>query len=298
MAEQDSPINPERLCPRCLSRVYSEGLERCPDCGASLVPTCTGCGYDLTGLPRTADCPECGTPIEYAYLPDRLEHRPVEYLVTLKNGLTIVLVAILAQVAMGVLGIVVAIVGAAMGGFRYSAASAAATTGRGGLLVRCSRAYLAGWWLATTPQPRAVAGGLDVGPRRVIRVALVVQVGIAIANLVVKPLLLIAPINMASPSWPLMAVMALASKAAWITEFFACMLYIRWLARRIPDPSLEAEAKRFMWLGPLLYVVLACVIVGPTIALVMYWMMVRKLRAYLSGIIQVAELRGAMAVEA
>lgn len=79
---------------------------------------------------------------------------------------------------------------------------------------------------------------------------------------------------------------SLLSGVAWITQFFAAMLYVRWLARRVPDGRLHDKAKRFMWLGPVLYTVgIVLLMLGPLIALVMYWNMLDKLRKHIKAML-------------
>jgi hypothetical protein len=73
--------------------------------------------------------------------------------------------------------------------------------------------------------------------------------------------------------------MALVGMVAMAVHFFASMLYLRWLAPRFPDWKLFKDAKRFMWLGPLLYTVgtIACGL-GPLAALILYCIMFSTVR--------------------
>ena len=81
-------------------------------------------------------------------------------------------------------------------------------------------------------------------------------------------------------------VLGLLSLVAWVAQFFAAMLYVRWLARRVPDQKLHNRAKRFMWLGPLLQTVgLLLIGLGPLIALVMYWNMLDVMRKHIKRIL-------------
>jgi uncharacterized membrane protein len=64
-------------------------------------------------------------------------------------------------------------------------------------------------------------------------------------------------------------VAELASVAVWLVWYFAAMKYLRWLTPRIPNQKAHDRAKRLMWLGPVLCLVL-CVI-GGLVALVLYY---------------------------
>ena len=62
------------------------------------------------------------------------------------------------------------------------------------------------------------------------------------------------------------------------------MLYLRWLAPRLPDDEVDAKARRLMWLGPLLVTVGALIVVGPLIAMVLYWNLLDRVRRNLKQI--------------
>ena len=85
----------------------------------------------------------------------------------------------------------------------------------------------------------------------------------------------------------LQALTALVNVALLGIWFFSAMLYIRWLAPRIPNRRVDDRARLMMWLGPVLCTVgaLACGL-GPLIALILFynlldWMRqdIRRLRA-------------------
>jgi hypothetical protein len=62
------------------------------------------------------------------------------------------------------------------------------------------------------------------------------------------------------------------------------MRYTRWVAGRVPDAHMVGRTKTYMWLLPLLYTVGILIIVGPLIALVMYWNLLDRLRKHLTSI--------------
>lgn len=273
-----------RACPHCQHDAGRLDIETCPECGTSLAPACIICGYDLKGLPREGVCPECGTPVEQSYVPDLLENRSQEYLRQLKGGLSWVLNAILVMVCLVVLGIFAAFTG--LPGIEWIVSV---------VMIACSLAGLYGWWRVTTPDP-GKAGAPDLRSRQLIRTAVVVQAAAAVSSAGAE---LVGPgvgagggasgATVLDVATILLIVVEVVSTVAWVVQFFAAMMYVRWLARRIPDQKLHTQAKRFMWLGPLLQTVgLLLLGLGPLIALVMYWNMLDKLRKHLKRFLAAA----------
>jgi hypothetical protein len=74
---------------------------------------------------------------------------------------------------------------------------------------------------------------------------------------------------------------------AGLVQFFASVLYVRWLAPRIPDMHLWGKAKKYLWQLPLIYVLgVICFGLGPLIAGIMYLLMLNKVRLHLASIMQ------------
>lgn len=282
------PSRFNRTCPRCQANVHGTDVSTCPECGGSMVPACIGCGYDLAGLPREGLCPECGAPVAQAYAPDLLENRSVGYLLQLRSGLTMVVTGILCNI--GLMLIAVAIGAASRFGSSLPGGAASAWGTSVQLITQLlglglSVLVLLGWWKITTPDPSRIGAGLDVKPRQIIRVAVVVQVATSLVGLLPIAAEMGSPPAAIPLAFATMGI-GLVGTAAWITQFFAAMLYLQWLARRVPDDKLHADTKRFMWLGPLLYVV-GCVLLGlgPIVALVLYLLMLFTLRKHLTLIL-------------
>ncbi len=262
-----------RICPKCQYDSGSPTAEACPECGTSLVPHCIICGYDLKGLPRDGVCPECGTPVEQSYLPDLLHNRSPQYLQQLRSGLSFVLNGILVWVFLIIASVVVAVAG--LSGLGIEILLALAGTG-------CSLAIMLGWWKLTTPDPGKPDASADLLSRRLIRIAVSVQLAATVFSLIPQ----FAIGQTLAPGMTAIVVLAFAlsllSMVAWVVQFFAAMQYVRWLARRVPDQKLHNRAKRFMWLGPLLQTVgLLLLGLGPLIALVMYWNMLDAMRKHI-----------------
>lgn len=286
MLDETKPPPLAPLCPSCQSPMAASDGQYCPACESpppeaeatpSRAPMCIVCGYDLQGLTRTGKCPECGTPAEQSYLPDLLANRSPTYLRQLRSGLSWVLNGILAWFITVIGGMFVGVVatGAGLASTRSIELSLQL------LGVACSAAILFGWWRLTTPDPGKLDSQFDLQSRRVIRVAVIVQASIALLQFAVSASTHSTPaVGTLMFLW--LAALGVVSTVAWITQFFAAMLYVRWLARRVPDPKLHNKAKRFMWLGPLLNTVgILLFMLGPLIALVMYWNMLDKLRKHI-----------------
>ncbi|MDQ7013625.1 MAG: hypothetical protein Q9O74_06970 [Planctomycetota bacterium] len=281
------PTKFNRTCPRCQATVHGADAQTCPRCSGSMIPACVACGYDLAGLPREGQCPECGTSVAMSYAPDLLENRSLLFLTQLRSGLTLVIWGTLAQLLLGLGVFTLAIVMSS--GALPRARSFAWHSGMS-LLIQVlvfglSLLVLFGWWRITTPDPARVGTDLDVKPRQVIRIAVVLQATAALASLIAGSIVLSAP-TLAAGIADVATALGWVSDLAWIVQFFAAMLYIQWLARRIPDTKLYTDARRFMWLGPVLYTVGAlCIGLGPLVALILYLIMLFVLRRHLTTIL-------------
>lgn len=276
MTEASETTAAGTTCPKCQYDSGDPEAQACPECGTSLIPHCIICGYDLKGIGREGVCPECGTPVEQSYLPDLLANRSPEYLRQLRSGLSFVLNGILAYVCVVVLGFLSAIAGVSGAELFLAFAGTA-----------CSIAILVGWWRLTTPDPgmppEANAG---LGARQIIRIAVCVQLAASIFGLMPQ----FSTGQTLTPGLTAIVVLSVAlgvlSLIAWVAQFFAAMLYVRWLARRVPDQKLHDRAKRFMWLGPVLQTVgLLLLGLGPLIALIMYWNMLDAMRKHIKRIL-------------
>jgi hypothetical protein len=251
-----------------------------------MIPACMACGYDLAGLPRDGLCPECGTLVAQSYAPDLLENRSIGFLTQLRSGLAFVVYGLLAQI---VLGVLVFLAGLGRGLAVPTVAGSAwfpffdLLTQVAGLGL--SVLVLLGWWRITTPDPARAGTDLDVKPRQIIRVTVVLQAAVQLMSLV-PSVLVMTSTSISVSLVNVVIALALVSGLAWVVQFFAVMIYLQWLARRVPDTKLYTDAKRFMWLGPVLYIVGAfCMGIGPLIALILYLVMLFTLRKHLTAIL-------------
>ena len=113
---------------------------------------CMGCDYDLRGLPRSANCPECGLPVARSGRANQwLWHAPPRWLASLSRGAVLVLAAV------AVTALLPFAPGAWLGGVPVEAFLTAVC----GVLVAAAALYASGVWLLTRPQARfAPAGGV------------------------------------------------------------------------------------------------------------------------------------------
>ncbi len=259
---------------------------------------CSRCGYSLRGLAVDGRCPECAWPVEASLRGGLLRYAGPEYLSSLATGAFIIVVTNIAAVVFGVLAFVLVIVFAATFAVVPPATPGTAAPAAGvpafgwiesvgtigGALITI--ASLVGYWLFTIPDPATNQTEQPRAARRVVRAAVIAtiftQVGL-IATMVLGPQLV--PVNPANPMAGAIGLqlasgaLNVAGLLAGAVLFFAMMLYVRWLAQRIPDGEMVARTRLYMWLLPVLYTVGAlCVGIGPLVAMVLYLILVWNLR--------------------
>ena len=231
---------------------------------------CKSCGYDLTGLDPFGNCPECALAIERSLTDDRLANASPAYLARLHSGAFwiqtgIVVIILNIFVAMGI-GMAAQMLG-------LSNLAATATVLLGSLVA--SVMIAAGWWRFTEPDP-SFTGRADASTARVwVRAATLGSLGATLLN---------AGVQTFTAAPELVMFTTIVYYVAFVIQYFASMVYLRWLTPRIPNWRAFRRSKTLMWLGPVLAIPGACVLVGPLVALVLYWNMLDWIRKDLKAI--------------
>ena len=241
---------------------------------------CFICSYDLIGLSPEGVCPECGSPISRSLAGNQLINASPDYLVKLHRGVFLVQAAIIVQLLIGFasFGVVLATgAGAALAGASTSVRMILALAS-----IPVSVMTLLGWWWFSEPDPGFVGTARGGNSRRIVRVTVIVQAAITGVSV---PLSFLAPPG-SGMIWDVLTfVFGAFATIAWGVQFFAAMLYLRWLAPRIPNEKVYNRAKTLMWLGPVLMTVgILLLLLGPLIALVLYYNMLEWARKDLKRI--------------
>jgi hypothetical protein len=231
----------------------------------------------LRGLPISGACPECSAPVERSLLGDLIAFSSPEYQSTIHRGVFLVQAGIIGSLLLFILGIVLA--------FAFSAAQSVMLVGQGLSLIPAALSVW-GWWLLSSPDPGQLASNKGESPRQVIRVTVAIQAAITVVHFATTA---VSTMAIGSQAVGGIGVMALAmnrvARGASVAQFFAAMLYIKWLATRLPSPRAEKRAKLMLWLGPVLYTGgLLLVGLGPLIALIMYYNLLEWVRKDLKAI--------------
>lgn len=239
---------------------------------------CVGCSYNLRGLPIHRNCPECGEPISNSATGILLEDAPPEYVMKIRGGLSLVLNGILAAIVFGLL--------AGVMGFAFAGQHTwlVPLLNIGGFIV--GAVMLLGYWKFTEPDPVMEAIEQPTADRKVIRVTLMVSLGVSVLQLFTGLLVQTgsAGNSAALPASVLGIALGIISLVLWVIQFISVMNYTAWIGGRVPDEFVVRRAKMYRWLLPVIYVVGAIVVIGPLIALIMYWNLLDRVRKHLKSI--------------
>ncbi len=237
---------------------------------------CIKCGYSLQGLATSGVCPECGTPVADSLRGTLLQFSAPEFIATIRQGHVWVLNGILASIIVGVATVVIALA---------TSGSAAMMTLMQFVNLGIAVFIFLGYLKLTEPDPQFQGTEKPDSARNIVRIAVIAQIVISVLQIVLN---FAVPASAAGPSGlaaALTLVLTLAGFAGLAVQFFAMMLYTRWLAARIPDEHIVKRTKTYMWLLPLLATVGMIVVgLGGLIALVLYWNMLHRMRQHLVSI--------------
>lgn len=190
---------------------------------------CQGCGYILKGLQSDGRCPECATPIGRSLHGNYLRFANPHYVRKLARGVALMLWGLLAWV---------------IGAFGAGLLAFVGIPAIGGLVaLLVGLTYLAGAWLATTPNPSSLDEGWQVSARRVVRVALAISLLGSVVSYVAQLFAGGAPASVAAT----LAVFSSVTSLAWIVGAVATMIYFRQLAFLIPDHSIASQTRVVAW---------------------------------------------------
>ncbi|MBT8484759.1 MAG: hypothetical protein KJO43_04205 [Phycisphaerae bacterium] len=256
------------------------------DAGATVVDLattdvpCRSCGFNLRGLAPDGRCPECGAPVGRSIRGDHLIYSDPSYLDSLRLGIVCILISAIIQCALILTGITVGVLfvlGLASDWFTMTNTPAWVAVGPDYLMIPFVMLALYGWWRFSAPDPAVQSGDRGDRPRRIVRVTTVILVVATFLNVSIKSLAFSNP-----AMEPYSAGLETIHGLTFITQFFASLLYIMWLAPRIPSPKMRETAKRYLWLLPLLFIP-GCVVLflGPIVAIVMYFLLLNRVRTAL-----------------
>jgi hypothetical protein len=240
---------------------------------------CTGCGYNLRGVPISTVCPECGRAVELSLRGELLRFASPAYLKSIDLGLSVILTSIFIYVLLFILSI----------GIHFGASTVLGSTGvlvlTGGLMLLCDGAFIFGYWKFTQPDPGYTGREKPASARTVARVAACATAAANLAYFLLELLgSFVSGIGNFSSIFSYLA--RFAAWGAWITLFFAIVLYTQHLARRIPDQAVLNQTRTFIWLIPLIGVLgfpIFCI--GPIVGLILYATMLQALRTRTKEII-------------
>lgn len=174
---------------------------------------CRGCGYNLRSLAYTSDCPECALPVGLSIRSDRLCDANPAWLGRLRLGVALLIPVTILLRFLNV-----------SAGFGFPALPQFALYLLG---MTTLAAILSGLWFLTDPEPNAARLARHDRTRRWLRAMVVVTA----ASYVLKQAIWLLGIPI--PAWAPISVSL--SAVIRVTRTLLILMYLRALARRIPD---------------------------------------------------------------
>lgn len=243
---------------------------------------CHSCGYSLIGAPVASRCPECGSPVTDSMRGILLQFAGQGYLRQLLTGhswvLNGILVQILAWAARVIVGAVAGVSGSGAASLVATAISAVGTL----ITIWIFLGYLK----MTEVDPQFTGEDRPDRDRRITRIASICSIVFGGIVIIISLGVQVSPTALGDAGTIIADVATLGGFLALAVQFFGMMGYQQWLGRRIPDQWISRRAKTYRWLLPLLATVGALVLIGPLIALVMYWNLLDRMRKHLKSIVK------------
>jgi hypothetical protein len=231
----------------------------------------------LRGLSSDAVCPECGCPVAESLRGDLLQFSSRDYVLQVFRGHKIVLAGLLVWV----INLFVSALLHQLATKVTSGWQAVATIFIDGIGIALSILLFYGHLKITTPDPQYQGEQRPDRSRAWVRGAAIAMILGSLFSAIyeyaltgVRVVWWIEPL--AGSSWIL----------GLIVLFFSMMHYERWLARRVPDAQLISHTRLFEWFLPVISIGLCCVfLVGPITSLVLYWLLLNRMRKHLQSIV-------------
>ena len=242
---------------------------------------CSRCGYDVRELPTSGRCPECGTPVAHALCGHLLAASAPSYRARLERGFLLIAIGAFAIVGVSVVSIALSITFSIIDTeFGWSVVDVLENVSSIAQLLYSFVALL-GWWMISTPDEGLAARDDGRRVRLLIRGCVIG----AAAGTVLELALSVGLPNALGGAGQIIALVT------FIARFFAGMTYIRWLAPRIPSAAIHDRAGRYRWLLPVIAVLLACLVVGPVIAILMFAVFMLEIRRAIRAVTPLEDLR-------
>lgn len=249
---------------------------------------CVECGYSLHGLPRDGVCPECGTDLRRSARGELLRFAGRAYLATVCSGLGLVLSGTpLAFAAVPVSWMVMLLM------------IESANFVHGQLVMSTVQLVIfgcvaVGYWRYTAPDHGFTGRTRRDRARRVVRVAIVVQTMLVAGCWTYRVLSVTnAPLGTYVVPSTLFEHMTLHGGlpfvAISVVIISGTIVYTRGLAERIPDEHIVGRSRMLVWGVPVIGVLGSIVLLGPLIAIGLYWNLLDRMRRHLRSIIATGE---------
>lgn len=233
-------------------------------------------------------CPECGLSVERSIRGDLLRWRDPAYIKRLHTGALLVQAALaIAQLAFVFSLLGPLIIASNPSGVSVLLPALAVASGIGvavGLIL-----YPVGWLFLTSKDPGRTDDEKGQRSRRLVRLSIVFLIASMVFTAGVSfvlPLFL----NSSTLNEQFIGLMKFLTRGVQIISFLVCivqyyasMVYLRWLAERIPSERVFKRAKLLLWLGPIL-LLFFCFVIPPLIAVVLYYNMLSWIRTELKAI--------------
>lgn len=235
--------------------------------------SCSNCRFNLRGLSPDGNCPECGMAIAHS-LGGALTLASREYILRLRHGAGLVALTPLAWIAAFAVTHIYRIVTGSQS-IRWQGVFEVLSLVIFAFMVR-------GYWLLSSADAMERAGIENIlrDPRPAMRGSVIVLIGAA-AIFIVMPFF--------PDKDPGFEVIASASKivavVVIIVLYFASMTRVKQLAIAVPSDFFARQVNRYRWQLPIIVLIGAIVVAGGLIAVLIYVLIMNKLRIELNRVL-------------